>query len=85
MVTVLRVQVLVEAADGFSLVIVPPRFLIRRRYFAKGTDLLVRDQAHLDAFVGELNGRPRQTLPWLKPLEALAKVVASGNSSPTLT
>ena len=47
-----------------------------RQYFPKGTDLAVHSQAHLDAVARELNGRPRQTLGWLKPSEALAKVVA---------
>jgi IS30 family transposase len=48
-----------------------------RQYFPKGTDLSIHDQAHLDAVARELNGRPRQTLGWMKPSEALARVVAS--------
>ena len=47
-----------------------------RQYFPKGTDLAVHDQAHLDAVAQELNGRPRQTLGWMKPSEAFAAAVA---------
>jgi len=46
-----------------------------RQYFPKGTDLSVHSQARLDAVARELNGRPRQTLGWMKPSEALAKVL----------
>lgn len=46
-----------------------------RQYFPRGTDLSVHDQAHLDAVAAELNGRPRQTLGWMKPSEVLAELL----------
>jgi len=41
-----------------------------RQYFPKGKPL-PRDQAALDAVADELNGRPRQTLGWKTPSQAL--------------
>ena len=46
-----------------------------RQYFPRGTDLASHDQAHLDSVAAELNGRPRQTLGWMKPCEALAELL----------
>ena len=42
-----------------------------RQYFPKRTSLAPFSQDDLDAIAAELNGRPRQTLGWLKPSEAL--------------
>jgi IS30 family transposase len=47
-----------------------------RQYFPKGSDLSVHSQADLDAVASALNRRPRQTLGWMTPSQALAKVVA---------
>jgi IS30 family transposase len=48
-----------------------------RQYFPKGTDLSVHDAATLQAAADSLNGRPRETLGWKKPCEALAELIAS--------
>jgi len=46
-----------------------------RQYFPKGTSLRAHSQDHLDVVASELNGRPRQTLAWLKPSEKLAELL----------
>jgi transposase, IS30 family len=48
-----------------------------RQYFPKGTDLSVHSPQHLQAVADELNGRPRKTLGWKTPAEALAEFLDS--------
>jgi IS30 family transposase len=42
-----------------------------RQYFPKRSEIAHYTQADLDAVAAELNGRPRQTLGWLTPSQAL--------------
>jgi transposase, IS30 family len=46
-----------------------------RQYFPKGTALGGHSPAHLAAVADELNGRPRKTLGWKTPAEALAEIL----------
>ena len=47
-----------------------------RQYFPKGTDLSGYSQEYLDGVADELNGRPRMTLGWSKPIEVYAEHLA---------
>jgi IS30 family transposase len=46
-----------------------------RQYFPKGTDLAAHDAAHLDAVAHALNTRPRKTLGWRTPADALDTIL----------
>ena len=49
-----------------------------RQYFPKGTDLGLHGADDLAAVASALNGRPRKTLGWRTPAEALDAVLRSG-------
>jgi len=48
-----------------------------RQYFPKGTDLSVYSAADLARVAAELNGRPRKTLGWRTPTEALNALLSA--------
>jgi IS30 family transposase len=48
-----------------------------RQYFAKGTDLARWNRDELDAVAAALNGRPRKTLGWKTPAEAMNEQLLS--------
>lgn len=52
-----------------------------RQYFPKGQSLARVTQAELDRVADELNGRPRETLGWDTPAEALTKLLKESLSA----
>ncbi|MCV7216329.1 IS30 family transposase [Mycobacterium crocinum] len=48
-----------------------------RQYFPKGTDLSLWGPGYLDQVASELNGRPRKTLGWRTPAEALNELLSN--------
>jgi len=48
-----------------------------RQYFPKGTALSGHSREHLETVAAELNARPRKTLGWKSPAEALDEVLAA--------
>jgi IS30 family transposase len=47
-----------------------------RQYFPKGTDLSIYDADQISAVAAALNGRPRKTLGWKTPAEALDELLS---------
>lgn len=56
-----------------------------RQYFPKGTDLALHPPDELDAVAAALNGRPRKTLAWKTPAEALDEFLTKTQNHPVAT
>jgi IS30 family transposase len=52
-----------------------------RQYFPKGTDLSIHSADEIAAVAAALNARPRKTLAWKTPAEALDQLLVSAMSS----
>jgi IS30 family transposase len=56
-----------------------------RQYFPKGTDLSAHGAEEIAAVAAALNARPRKTLDWKTPAEALDALVHTANKQPVAT
>ena len=56
-----------------------------RQYFPKGTDLSVHGAEEIAAVAAALNARPRKTLEWKTPAEALDELLHAANKQPIAT
>jgi IS30 family transposase len=56
-----------------------------RQYFPKGSDLSVHDADRLDFVAARLNGRPRKTLNFKTPAEALARLLSEDQQAGVAT
>jgi IS30 family transposase len=52
-----------------------------RQYFPKGSDLSTHTPEHLAAIAARLNGRPRKSLGWDTPAEALAQLLSPNHDN----
>ena len=53
-----------------------------RQYFPKGTDLSMHSAEEIAAVAAALNARPRKTLDWKTPAEALDQLLRSADKRP---
>ena len=56
-----------------------------RQYFPKGTDLSMHSAEEIAAVAAALNSRPRKTLDWKTPAEALGQLLLSANNDSVAT
>jgi IS30 family transposase len=56
-----------------------------RQYFPKGTDLSAHGAEEIAAVAAALNARPRKTLDWKTPAEALDALLETANKQPVAT
>ena len=56
-----------------------------RQYFPKGTDLSMHNAEEIAAVAATLNSRPRKTLAWKTPAEALEQLLLSANNDRVAT
>jgi IS30 family transposase len=56
-----------------------------RQYFPKGTDMSRYGERELDAVAATLNGRPRKTLGWRTPAEALDHLLSNAQATDVAT
>jgi IS30 family transposase len=52
-----------------------------RQYFPKGTNLTAHDADYLDFVAAQMNRRPRESLGWIRPAEALGRLLSTTSDS----
>src|SRR6267143_357680 len=55
-----------------------------RQYFPKGTDLSQHGPEYLDFVAAQMNRRPRETLGWLRPAQALGRLFSTTSEQPSV-
>ena len=55
-----------------------------RQYFPKGTDLSQHGPDYLDFVAALMNRRPRETLGWLRPAQALGRLFSASSEQPSV-